>query len=273
MKKNSNIVILSLLLLYSSFVSAEELEKSVCGFKEPFIFWLWKKAAGKANENRISDIENIESVTYVTKDDRKLKGYKLKSASATGYLLVLLGNAMLADQLIARFIDYQRKGIDVYIFDYRGYGRSEGKSRLKAIVDDYTGILDMLDTSGYEKKLIYAMSFGGIIITNSLAHSNTDHRVVIDSTPSSLSNYGCHEDYDPIKNIPSDTSDYLVVAGGKDLVVKPAASQELNSLLINNGAEHFLNENMGHPFMDRDSSVHNMRMEKVQEFLTRRIEE
>ena len=44
---------------------------------------------------------------------------------ARGYLLVVQGNAMLADQIITHFDPFARSGYDVYIFDYRGYGRSE----------------------------------------------------------------------------------------------------------------------------------------------------
>ena len=84
-----------------------KLEQSVCGLKEPFIFWLWSSQAGSPNANRLAGLRNVEDVSFETKDNRLLRGYKLKAtdgegqvAAPKGYLLVLQGNAMLADQIL-----------------------------------------------------------------------------------------------------------------------------------------------------------------------------
>ena len=62
-----------------------------------------------------------------------------------------------------------QKTVTMYIiYDYRGYGRSEGKRRLKAIVHDVKEILTSLTAQAYEKRLVYAMSLGGVFFLNSL---------------------------------------------------------------------------------------------------------
>ena len=37
-----------------------ELEQSVCGLKEPFIFWLWSSAAGRPDTKRLAGLSNVE---------------------------------------------------------------------------------------------------------------------------------------------------------------------------------------------------------------------
>jgi hypothetical protein len=53
---------------------------------------------------------------------------------------------MLADHLVADLQPFRDPGFDVYIYDYRGYGLSAGKSRLAAIFTDYTEIVTDLHT-------------------------------------------------------------------------------------------------------------------------------
>ena len=120
----------------------ENLEESVCGsIKEPFAFWMWSGAAGKPDPETTKRFPNAEPLEHKTRDGRILRGYKLKStlpgAAVVGSVLVAQGNAMLADQLLSSLEAFSKVGIEVYVFDYRGYGRSEGERRLKAIVSDY----------------------------------------------------------------------------------------------------------------------------------------
>ena len=65
------------------------------------------------------------------------------------------GNAMLANRLLSHFIHFASAGVDVYIFDYRGNGKSEGKRRLKAMVSDYLQIIDMLNSRPYTYRLFF----------------------------------------------------------------------------------------------------------------------
>jgi len=259
--------------LLLSFVSTSSvgksivLEKSICGLKEPFLFWLWSNAAGRPDPSRISDIENIEDISITTKDSRILRGYKLKASSPKGYLLVAQGNAMLADQIIKSFQEFASTGYDVYLFDYRGYGRSEGKRRLRAILSDFGEIIDHLNSLSYSNRLFYGMSFGGIVLLDALKGKSGKKRMVIDSTPSRLSDYGCPEVHDPVRNVPKDCSNMLVIVGHKDTVVKPAMSKELSDTALKRGASILRDPELAHPFMDRDISLHNRRMRTVKSFL------
>ena len=250
---------------------SSSLEQSICGLKEPFVFWLWSSAAGEASAARLAQVANVEDIAIASSDGRILRGYKLKATHEQagkdlprGYLLVVQGNAMLADQIITHFDQFARLGYDVYIFDYRGYGRSEGKRRLKAILNDYRQIIQQLDSQSYQRRAFYGMSFGGVVLLDALQHQTGDMSVVIDSTPSRLSDYGCPATHDPVNNLPRDTGNLLVIAGTKDQVVKPGTSRELLELAEDHGATALREPTWGHPFMDSHTQ---QRLEAVRRFL------
>jgi alpha/beta superfamily hydrolase len=273
------------LLLISSLTacaSAEQgdhtmnLEQSVCGLKEPLLFWLWSSQAGNPDEKRLRGLTNAEEITFATNDGRQLRGYRLhasasdkqlRSAKPRGYLLVLQGNAMLADQILGEFRRYADAGYDVYIYDYRGYGRSEGKRRLKAIVNDYKNILASLNAGPYEQKLVYAMSLGGIIFLDALTAENQPDRVVIDSSPSRLSDYGCPANYDPINHLPTNCANFMLIVGQRDRVVNPSMSVDMLDTARQRGAEIIKDSEFSHPFMDLSWSVHQRRMGLIEKYL------
>jgi alpha/beta superfamily hydrolase len=273
-------VLFSLMAGMSSCASAPKgpsehgLEESVCGLKEPFVFWLWSRAAGSTDHSRALRAGNVEDVSLTTMDGRRIRGYKLSPPGSTepparvkGYLLVAQGNAMLADQIISSFNSFARMGYDVYIFDYRGYGRSQGKRRLKAILSDYREIIAHLNTLSYPSRLYYGMSFGGIVLLDALQASDDEKSVVIDSTPSRLSSYGCPPAHDPVNNLPEDGSDFLFISGDRDPVVSFNAQRELLELARQRGAAVLRDPQFSHPFMDTSMEDHNRRRRAVERFL------
>ncbi|MDH3561361.1 MAG: lysophospholipase [Gammaproteobacteria bacterium] len=253
-----------------------ELEQSVCGLQEPFMFWLWSSMAGNPDSDRLGRLRNVEDIAFETKDNRLLRGYKLKAtgregqvASPKGYLLVMQGNAILADQIIDEFAHFSSAGFDVYIYDFRGYGRSDGKRRLKAIVSDYIEIIAALNLSDYEQQFVYAMSFGGVAFLDGFESHGKLDRIIVDSTPSRLSDYGCPSEYDPVNHLPEDCSHLLFIVGQNDRVVSPSMSQMLVETAQQRGAQILRDEAFGHPFMDYDRSVHRRRMQVIEDYLLR----
>jgi len=249
-------------------------EQIVCGLKEPFVFWLWSSLAGSPNADRLAGLRNVEDISFETKDNRTLRGYKLKATGSEGqaslpkgYLLVLQGNAILADQIIDEFTHFSSAGFDVYIYDFRGYGRSEGKRRLKAIISDYVEILAALHSSDYEQQFVYAMSFGGIAFLNGFEMHGKLDRIIVDSTPSRLSDYGCPSEYDPVNHLPEDCSHFLYIVGQNDRVVPTSMSLELVETARKRSAVILSDEEFGHPFMDYDRSVHRRRMKVIEKYL------
>jgi len=94
---------------------ADSPETSVCGFiREPLAFWLFRRAAGSPDAQRIAGIRDIERIHFETADKRTLGGYRLRAAGTPrGYLLVAPGNAMLADQIMGELQVFRDRGFDV----------------------------------------------------------------------------------------------------------------------------------------------------------------
>lgn len=253
-----------------------EIEESVCNVVlEPFAFWLWQRAAGTPHlqEDRLP--ANVDAIQHRTQDGRLLYGYRLKArtapgAPAKGFLLVTQGNATLVERLIGRLHQFSDSGYDVYLYDYRGYARSEGRRRLKAIVSDYQDIFTQLSKTQSGERLLYGMSFGGIVLLNVIGTGAAFDRAVIDSTPSTVSNYGCPRRYDPVVNLPADATRLLLIAGRQDRVVTMEDSALLLDTAAARGADTERSPEFAHPFMDKAPIVAEARRQRIQAFLLRR---
>ena len=253
-------------------LNESDLEQPICGPQEPVLSWIWSKAAGSPSPARLDHLANVEEMSLTTRDGRVLRGYKLTAAheghdSARGFLLVTQGNAMLADRVVGSFTDFSRAGYDVYVFDYRGYGRSDGLPRLKAIVSDYREVVQYLQSFGYASQRYYGMSFGGIVLLATLEAAPAHTRVVIDSTPSRLTKYGCPPPYDPVAKLPEDASNYLFIAGSMDPIVEVEESKELLDVAESRGATVLRDPGLSHPFMHEGRAARERRMSAVREFL------
>lgn len=245
-------------------------EASVCGaLREPLAFWLFRRGAGSAQAGRVAGIADIERVTFTTRDGRQLGGYKLRAAAPTGYLLVAQGNATLADQIVRELQYFRSLGVDVYLYDYRGYGLSEGNSRLGAIVSDYREITASLNAQPYRRRLLYGMSMGGVILLNAVGASSDYSALVIDSAPSRISQYGCPKIYDPVHHLPPDSSRIMIIAGERDRVVRITQVEELMRVAESRGALVLRHRELAHPFQDASEDIHRSRFQAVADFLAR----
>ena len=211
------------------------------------------------NQSRTDPLQNSRR--------EELGGYKLTATNPKGYLLVAQGNAMLADQLVADLQTFRDLGLDVYIFDYRGYGISKGKSRLAAIAADYFEIVSYLNPLGYAKRLLYGISMGGIILLNAVGRSQMYTRLVVDSSPSRISDFGCPERYDPVVHLPEDSSRLMIISGAKDQVVTPSQMDELVRVGGSRRGRVLLDNEFAHPYQDLSDAIHRRRQNEVAAFL------
>lgn len=268
---------LCVLLVWQSFAASQktmtsakqpDTEVAVCGaFREPFMFWLWRSMAGTANPQAVATLPDVEPVKFDTRDGITLAGYKLAAANPKAYLLVGPGNAMLADQLVTDLKPFRERGWDVYIFDYRGYGKSQGKSRLAAIVDDYREIVAHLNTQGYPKRLLYGISMGGVILLNAVGKTDLYTRLVVDSSPARISHLGCPERYDPVAHLPNDGARVMIISGARDRVVPPDQMDELLRSARSRGARILQDPEFSHPYQDSSMNTHQRRQGEVATFL------
>jgi len=245
-------------------------ETSVCGtLREPLAFWLFRGAAGSPDARRIAPIRDIERLALKTRDGRALGGYRLRHPDPQGYLLVAPGNAMLADQIVGELQFFRDLGFNVYVYDYRGYGLSSGRSRLAAIVGDYRELIAHLNDLGYRRRLLYGMSMGGVVLLNAIgARPDRYDALVVDSSPSRISPLGCPERYDPVTHLPADCSRIKIIGGERDRVVRPEEMQELMGAAERCGAQIARRTEFAHPFQDGSEAIHRRRFQDVADFLS-----
>lgn len=249
-------------------------ESAICGMiKEPFLFWMWSRMAPSPDPSNVAGFPLIEPVEFVTADDKTLAGYRYAahddsgaSVPPKGYVLMAMGNAMIADQIIPHLKDLAASGYDVYVYDYRGYGNSEGKRRINAIIEDYKEMAAALNKD-YDRKVLYGTSLGGAVIMNVLGAGIEFDRAVVDASPSEFSPYGCPARIDPVANIPHDPSGLLVITGERDSVLSEGMTAPLREAVKRHGGETVHGENFAHPFMD-PPGVHDQRMQIIRRFIT-----
>lgn len=254
-----------------AMAAQDRLETSVCGFvREPLAFWLFRRAAGVPNAQRVAGIRDIERIRFETLDKRTLGGYRLRArGTPQGYLLVAQGNAMLADQIMGELQIFRDRGFDVYVYDYRGYGLSGGSSRLNAMVSDYREIVAHLNHRNYRRRALYGMSMGGVVLLNAVGESGDFSALVVDSSPSRISHLGCPEEFDPVNRLPADCSRLQLIVGERDRVVLPGEMEELTIATRNCGGNIVQRLDYAHPFQDATPEIHRRRLQEVADFIAR----
>ena len=69
---------------------------------------------------------NYEEVNFKTSDDVNLHGWYIPADSAQYTLIFCHGNAGNISHRLESIKQFHDLGFNVFIFDYRGYGKSEG---------------------------------------------------------------------------------------------------------------------------------------------------
>lgn len=123
-------------------------------------------------------------------DGTKLSGWKLYSEQKPRNLIAFFhGNA---ENLTSHFVNLfwlTKADTEILIFDYRGYGLSEGKPNPKGVYEDGVSFLNYAyeeyKKGGYKNFIVYTQSLGGSIALKSLedfSHRDEIKLLVLDST-------------------------------------------------------------------------------------------
>lgn len=103
---------------------------------------------------------------------------------AKGLLLVAHGNAQNLSSHYTSWIWLLEAGYELFIFDYRGYGQSEGKANIIGSIKDTSAALDYIERSYEGDYFVCGQSLGGTILLNALQNRDNSRikSVIIDST-------------------------------------------------------------------------------------------
>lgn len=118
------------------------------------------------NKDTIQHDFTIKSYYFKTESGRKINGWLLKSKTEIPKVSVfaLHGNSGNLNSQYRRFVELTKYGFQIFLFDYSGFGYSEGKSTRENAVDDSYSVFDFfknLDEIKNTPKVIYGQSIGG----------------------------------------------------------------------------------------------------------------
>ena len=118
------------------------------------------------NQNCLERDFSIKSYYFKTESGRKINGWLLKSKTETPTISVfaLHGNSGNLKSQYQRFAALTKYGFQIFVFDYPGFGYSEGKSTRENAVEDSFSVFDFfknLEEIKNTSKIIYGQSIGG----------------------------------------------------------------------------------------------------------------
>jgi hypothetical protein len=133
-----------------------------------------------------------EDVTLTTSDGLKLGAWYVPAEGAAGTVIFCHGNAGNIANRLDIIALLHRAGVNVLIFDYRGYGRSEGKPSEAGTYADaeaaWAYLVDQRDQKP-DRIVIHGESLGGSVAAH-LASRHTPAGLVCESTFSDIGELG-----------------------------------------------------------------------------------
>jgi len=122
----------------------------------PWVERDWAKASGLP----------LEDVWFQAEDGTKLFGWYVQSSASSPVLLWCHGNAGNVIHRLENLAELYRLGLSVFIFDYRGYGRSSGKPSEEGLYQDALAAYGYLaGTRGVrpERLILFGRSLGAAV--------------------------------------------------------------------------------------------------------------
>lgn len=135
----------------------------------------------------IDSVPGAEDVTFASQDGTKLHAWFVPASGARkGTVIYFHGNAQNLSSHYSFVAWLPAEGFDVFAFDYRGYGASEGSASRQGLHEDSLAALDYVSKRpdvDAKRLLVFAQSLGGACATAALGESGFQVRgVALDST-------------------------------------------------------------------------------------------
>jgi len=109
---------------------------------------------------------SYENIHFDTEDGVRLNGWLMKKADRAPTIIFIHGNAGNIGDRLEKILLFYRMGLNVFIFDYRGYGKSQGTPTEEGIYKDAKAAYDYLERRGDLDPtwfMAYGESLGGAV--------------------------------------------------------------------------------------------------------------
>jgi fermentation-respiration switch protein FrsA (DUF1100 family) len=183
-----------------------------------------------------------EEVRFSAADGVRLHGWYLPGAAGRPLVLYCHGNAGNISHRLASLRLLHNLGLAIFIFDYRGYGQSEGTPSEEGTYADARGALAWLQQRGWGREdAIYFGESLGAAVALQLAVEQPPAGLVLEAPFTSIAAMGRHHNpllyflfgwlldarYDNLAKIGRVCSPLLIIQGEADTIVPPAMSRRL----------------------------------------------
>ncbi len=138
---------------------------------------------------------DFEDLFFPSGHQQKLHGWFIPAARPspnTSTLIFMHGNAGNIGDRLEKIFMFHKIGVNVFIFDYRGYGNSEGQPTEEGMYEDaqaaYDYVLNRRDIPS-DKIIVYGASLGGAAAVDLATRRDVD-ALILDSTFTSAADMG-----------------------------------------------------------------------------------
>jgi fermentation-respiration switch protein FrsA (DUF1100 family) len=114
-----------------------------------------------------------DDVYFKTRDNQLLNGWFFKNPHAKSTLIFAHGNAGNMSDRMMKIRFFYDLGLNVFIFDYRGYGKSQGRPTEAGVYLDAQAAYDYLTSRAdvdINKIILYGCSLGGAVMIDLATH-------------------------------------------------------------------------------------------------------
>lgn len=188
-------------------------------------------------------LANVEEVAFDTADGLRLSGwlFKIDAVDRATTVIVFHGNAGNRAHRVPLALALRRIGLQVLLFDYRGYGGNPGSPTEQGLEMDAIAARDFVINQrrvGPQGLIYFGESLGtGVAVTLASEHPPT--ALILRSPYTSMADVGQHhypwlpvrlllrDRYDSLGRIPRIQTRLLVIAGERDRVVPSEFSRRL----------------------------------------------
>lgn len=208
-------------------------------FEEQFIFFPTQYPDGFYDS--IPGNLTVKDCWFETEDGLKLHAWYIKANQANGVLLISHGNAGNLSHRLDLMSRLYRHGFSVFMYDYRGYGRSEGSPSEEGVYLDGRAAYDHLTrVEGVDPSriILFGSSLGGAVAVD-LATQREAAGLILEATFSSGKELAqtlypflpvkllMKSEYDSIGKIREIRIPLLVIHGSRDSIVPIELARDL----------------------------------------------
>jgi len=191
-----------------------------------------------------------DEVQFNSLDKTSLNAWRIyPEGESKGLVFVAHGNAQNLSAHFVSWIWLVKEGYEVFIFDYREYGKSEGQSSIKGSVEDTKAALNYVEEHYKGDYFACGQSLGGTLLLNALDGRDNSRikAVIIDSTFVGFSDIASYkmsqawilwpfqwipdltlsDEYDAKDKLDNLNLPILFLHGSRDMIVSPNNSWQL----------------------------------------------